>query len=285
MWRQPPRLSRQSEARRPHLELAIEKGKNRKFNRPITQSPNDSMKYNPCMLVPALAGAVSAAGAAAAGYQSMAPTAQWYGRTLIGLDPGSHQIALTYDDGPNDPNTLRLLEVLAKHNVHATFFLIGRYVQQQPQIARAIVQAGHVVGNHTFTHPLLIFKSEAGIRQELTQCRDALQDAIGKHSNLFRPPFGGRRPAVLRIARELGLEPIMWNVTGYDWNAPPAERIEGKVAKQMRGGDVVLLHDGGHKQMGADRSQTVIATDRLIARYKAEGYEFVTTPQMMEKTS
>ncbi len=213
----------------------------------------------------------------------MAPTAQWYGPTFTGLASGSRQLALTYDDGPNDPHTLRLLEILAKHNVHATFFLIGRYVQQQPQIVRELVQAGHVVGNHTFTHPLLIFKSEAEIRQELTQCRDALQDAISKPSNLFRPPFGGRRPATLRVPRQLGLEPVMWNVTGYDWNAPPAAAIERKVAKQIRGGDVILLHDGGHKQMGADRSQTVIATDHLIARYKSDGYEFVTIPQMMEK--
>jgi peptidoglycan/xylan/chitin deacetylase (PgdA/CDA1 family) len=240
------------------------------------------MQYNPHML--ALAAAVSAAAAVTAGYQSMAPTAQWFGKTFTGLAPSSRQLALTYDDGPNDPHTLRLLEVLAKHNVHATFFLIGSYIQQQPQIARELVQAGHVVGNHTFTHPLLIFKSESEIRQELTRCRHALQDAIGKPSNLFRPPFGGRRPATLRVARQLGLEPVMWNVTGYDWNAPPAAAIERKVAKQIRGGNVILLHDGGHKQMGADRSQTVIATDHLITRYRAEGYEFVTIPQMLEKT-
>jgi peptidoglycan/xylan/chitin deacetylase (PgdA/CDA1 family) len=246
-----------------------------------SESPNDSMQYNPHML--ALAAVVSAAAAVSAGYQSMAPTAQWYGKTFTGLAPASRQLALTYDDGPNDPYTLRLLEVLAKHNIHATFFLIGRYIRQQPQIAREIIQAGHIVGNHTFTHPLLIFKSEAEIRQELIQCRDALQDAIGKPSNLFRPPFGGRRPATFRVARELGLEPVMWNVTGYDWNAPPAAVIERKVAKQIRGGNVILLHDGGHKQIGADRSQTVIATDHLIARYKSEGYEFVTIPQMMEK--
>jgi len=240
------------------------------------------MHYNPPMLLPALVGAASAAASVAAGYQSMAPTAQWYGQTFTGLAPGSRQIALTYDDGPNDPHTLQLLEVLARHQIHATFFLIGRYVQQHPEIARETVQAGHVVGNHTFTHPLLTFKSETEIRRELSQCRSALQDAIGEPSNLFRPPFGGRRPAVLRVARELDLEPIMWNVTGYDWNAPPAAAIERKVAKQIRGGDIILLHDGGHKQMGADRSQTVIATDHLITRYKVEGYEFVTISQMME---
>jgi peptidoglycan/xylan/chitin deacetylase (PgdA/CDA1 family) len=241
------------------------------------------MHYNPCMLRLALT-AVSAAAAVAAGYQSMAPTGQWYGNTFTGLARGSRQIALTYDDGPNDPDTLRLLEVLARHRVQATFFLIGRFVRQRPDIVREVVQAGHVVGNHTFTHPLLIFKSETEIRQQLSESRAALQDAVGQHSNLFRPPFGGRRPAVLRVARELGLDPVMWNVTGYDWNAPPAAVIERKVAKQIRGGDVILLHDGGHKHMGADRSQTVIATDRLIARYKSEGYEFVTIPRMMTKS-
>ena len=213
----------------------------------------------------------------------MAPTGQWYGHTFASLARGTRQLALTYDDGPNDPHTLRLLEVLARHNVRATFFLIGRFVQQRPDIVREIVKAGHVIGNHTFTHPLLTFKSAAEVRKELTDCRSAIQDAIGEHSNLFRPPFGGRRPAVLRIARELGLEPIMWNVTGYDWNAPPAAVIEKKVSSQIRGGDVILLHDGGHRQMGADRSQTVLATDHLITRYKSEGYGFATIPQMIER--
>jgi peptidoglycan/xylan/chitin deacetylase (PgdA/CDA1 family) len=87
---------------------------------------------------------------------------------------------------------------------------------------------------------------------------------------------------VLRIARELGFETIMWNVTGYDWDAPPAAAIESKIIRQIRGGDVILLHDGGHKQIGADRSQTVIATDRLIARYASEGYKFLTIPQIMQ---
>jgi peptidoglycan/xylan/chitin deacetylase (PgdA/CDA1 family) len=77
----------------------------------------------------------------------------------------------------------------------------------------------------------------------------------------------------------------MWNVTGYDWDAPPAEIIERKVRKQIRGGDVILLHDGDHRQMGADRSQTVLATDRLIDRYKTQGYEFVTIPEMMQRKS
>jgi peptidoglycan-N-acetylglucosamine deacetylase len=235
------------------------------------------------MLALALTGAVSAAAAVAAGYQSMSPTGQWYGKTFTGSRHGSRQLALTYDDGPNDPHTQHLLDVLAKHSVHATFFLIGRYVKERPDIACEIVRAGHVVGNHTFTHPLLTFKSVTEIRTQLEQCRSALRDAIGVPSSLFRPPFGARRPAVLRVAREIGLAPVMWNVTGYDWTAPPAAEIERKLARQIHGGDVILLHDGGHQRMGADRSQTAIATDRLIARYKSEGYEFVTVPQMMRQ--
>jgi len=222
---------------------------------------------------------------AAAGYQSMAPTGQWYGCTFTGLPSGTRQLALTYDDGPNDPHTFRLLDVLSRHNVHATFFLIGRYVQQRPDIVRELVKAGHVVGNHTFTHPLLTLKRADEVRRELTDCRKAIEDAIGQYSNLFRPPFGGRRPAVLRIARSLGLQPIMWNVTGYDWNAPPAAAIERKVEKQIRGGDVILLHDGGHKQMGADRSQTVLATDHMLSRYKSQQYEFVTIQHMLNATT
>ena len=232
------------------------------------------------MLGLALTG-VSTATACAAAYQSMAPTGQWYGKTFTGLARGSRQIALTFDDGPNDPHTLRLLEVLARHNVRATFFLMGQHAEDLPDVVKEIAKAGHVIGNHTFSHPMLIFKSTSEIRGELLRCQSVLHDAIGQHSNLFRPPFGGRRPAVLRVARELGLEPVMWNVTGYDWNAPPAAMIERKVAKQIRGGDVILLHDGGHKQMGADRSQTVFATDRLIERYNSEVYEFLTVPQMM----
>jgi peptidoglycan/xylan/chitin deacetylase (PgdA/CDA1 family) len=219
--------------------------------------------------------------AVSAGYQSMAPTGQWYGQTFSGLTRASKQIALTYDDGPNDPHTFRLLEVLAKHDVRATFFLIGRYVKQRPDIAQELARHGHVIGNHTFSHPNLIFTSAQETLAQLQQCERALTDAVGEHSRLFRPPFGGRRPATLRAAHSLGLESVMWNVAGWDWRGKPAEYVEGKVTRKIRGGNVVLLHDGSHTAFGADRSQTVIATDHLIARCKSEGFQFVTVPQMM----
>jgi peptidoglycan/xylan/chitin deacetylase (PgdA/CDA1 family) len=227
-----------------------------------------------------IAGGLAAGAATFAGVHTMVPWSQLYGKNFSGIREGLKILALTYDDGPNDPHTLKLLEVLSKHDVRATFFMMGRYVRRRPDIARAVAQAGHVVGNHTFTHLNLIFKSARQTRREIVECRQALQEAIGEHSNLFRPPFGGRRPATLRIARELGLQPVMWNVSGHDWDAPSAEMIEKKIAGQMRGGDVILLHDGDHSAFGADRTQTVIATENLIRRYCDQGYEFVTVEEM-----
>lgn len=213
----------------------------------------------------------------------MAPQSQLYGRTLThGRNP--RQMALTYDDGPNDPHTLHLLDVLDKFQVKATFFLIGKYVRQRPDIVRAIRAAGHTLGNHTFTHPNLIFLRPAGVRRELEDCRKALEDAVGEQQPWFRPPFGGRLPHVLRICGSLGLRPVMWSVTAYDWNTPSAEAIIGNVVKRVNNrnprGEVILLHDGGHLAFGTDRSHTVQATRRLLERYLAEGKEFVAIPEL-----
>src|SRR5438309_9644963 len=200
-----------------------------------------------------LIGAATAAALSAAGYQSMAPTGQWFGRTFIAAERRSKQLALTFDDGPNDPHTLRLLEVLAKHNVRGTFFLIGRYVDERPDIVREIAAAGHVIGNHTYTHPNLIFASARQVRAQISECGRALSAAVGEHSRLFRPPFGGRRPATLRVARSLGLQPVMWNVSGLDWKGHSADYVEGRVVKQIRGGGVILLQECGYWGRGAVR--------------------------------
>ena len=227
------------------------------------------------------AGAGILAGAGVVAYGALSARSQLFGRTFTGLGAGSRQLALTFDDGPNDPHTLRLLEVLAKHQVKATFFMIGRFVGERPEIARAVAQAGHVIGNHTYTHPNLFFASASRLEKELDDCEQALTDAAGEHSKLFRPPFGFRRPQTLRAAAGRGLATVMWSVSGNDWKLPTAEAIERQGARHVRGGDVILLHDGGHRHMGVDRAPAVAATERLIARYKGEGYSFVTIPEMM----
>jgi len=229
-----------------------------------------------------LLGGLGVAGlATVAGYNTMSPTSQLYGRTFIGLPRGTRLMALTYDDGPNDPYTWRTMEVLERHGVTATFFLVGRFVQQKPEIALALVKAGHVIGSHTWDHPNLILCSKSEVRRQLEQAQKAIFDATGVEAKLFRPPFGGRRPATLRMVRAFGLLPITWNVTCYDWKAESAKEIVGHAERQIRGGDVILLHDGGYRRMGSDRSRTVTASDEILTRYKGEGYDFVTIPQML----
>jgi peptidoglycan/xylan/chitin deacetylase (PgdA/CDA1 family) len=228
--------------------------------------------------------AAAAAAASYAGYATMAPGSQLYGRTLVhGNDPA--QMALTYDDGPNDPHTLHLLDVLAKHGAKATFFLIGKYVRQRPDVVRAIQAAGHAIGNHTYTHPNLIFVPIKQVRQELEDCRKILEEAIGAPAPLFRPPFGGRRPDVLKTARSLGMTPVMWSVTAYDWSAKSSEAIVEKVGSEIAShrnpqGEIVLLHDGGHRTFGTDRHYTVEATRSLLEKYSAAGKKFVAIPDL-----
>src|SRR5438094_558324 len=157
-----------------------------------------------------IAGAAGLAAAGVASYGAIAPESELFGKTLHRLaDP--KQLALTFDDGPNNPHTLHVLDVLAKHDVKATFFLIGKHVAVKPDIARRIATAGHTIGNHTYSHPNLAFCNEARIRQELSDCEKILQETIGNHSKLFRPPFGARRPRVLKIARDMGFTPVMWS--------------------------------------------------------------------------
>jgi len=172
--------------------------------------------------------------------------------------------------------------VLAKHNAKATFFVVGRFVKERPEIVRQVVEAGHEVGNHTFSHPNLIFRTAQQTRNEISECDAVIGDAIGMETTLFRPPFGGRWPANLRAIRAAGKASVMWSVSGYDWSAASPKQIVNKVAQQVRGGDVILLHDGGHRRFGVDRTLTVQATDEIIRRYSDEGYSFVTVSEMMK---
>ena len=169
-----------------------------------------------------IAAALTACAATFAGVHTMVPWSQLYGENFSGIREGRKVLALTYDDGPNDPWTMKLLEVLERQQVQATFFMLGKYVRQRPEIARAVSEAGHAIGNHSFSHPNLIFASNARLRQELEETSKAIEDATGERTFLFRPPFGGRRPGTFKVVTELKMFPVMWRVTCFDWAAGSA---------------------------------------------------------------
>lgn len=229
--------------------------------------------------------AVTGAAALAAGaylYAGMWPTSQLFGQAILaGQDAG--EFALTYDDGPNDFCTESILEILARYQVRATFFVIGRFVRERGELVRRIRTAGHLVGNHTMTHPMLLFRSPRRVREELASTNAAIEDAIGEKVGYFRPPHGARRPDVLRTARELGLTPVLWNAMGYDWKPTTAEAVLSNLDKAIRRnqksgrGSNLLMHDGGQAGIGQDRSATVTATELLLSR--AQGIRFVTVDE------
>jgi peptidoglycan-N-acetylglucosamine deacetylase len=222
-------------------------------------------------------------GLAAGGYAYAArwPTSQIFGRTLIaGADV--QQVALTFDDGPNDLYTQQILDLLASHQVRATFFLVGSYTRHRPEIARAICRAGHLLGNHTMSHPDLLWERPSQVREELAAASAAIEDATGERVQYFRPPFGSRRPDVLRAAGDLGLTPVMWNITAHDWDATDpralAARVQSGIRRnQQRGcGSNILLHDGGHQHLGMNRAVTVAATRILLEQWAGSKLDPVT---------
>jgi peptidoglycan/xylan/chitin deacetylase (PgdA/CDA1 family) len=248
----------------------------------FTVASDNSKSCAPFTLLEMLAAVSTAAAGLAAGgylYAGMWPTSQLFGRTILAGGDAS-EFALTYDDGPNDFCTEAILEVLARYQVRATFFVIGRFVRQRGELMRRIRAAGHLLGNHTMTHPVLLIQSPTRVREELAGTNAAIEDALGERVHYFRPPHGARRPDVLRTAHELGLTPVLWNAMGHDWKPTTAEAVLASLDKGIRRnlrsgrGSNLLLHDGGQAGIGQDRSATVTATELLLSR--AANVRFVT---------
>lgn len=223
------------------------------------------------------AGLATAAGLAAAmggfAYASLWPASQIFGKSLIApRKPG--ELALTFDDGPNPTVTPRLLDLLAEHKVPATFFLLGSHAAAQHDLVRRIVAEGHLIGNHSWSHPNLALCSGKRIRRELTSTRDALQQIAGAPVKYFRPPFGARRPATLSIARELDMIPVLWNAMTSDWSQPSPDRIAQQLIRKIdaltRQGLAanIVLHDSGHLDRAAWREPSLAAAERMIEHYQ-----------------
>ena len=234
-------------------------------------------------LLPILAasGAACAAGGILS-WAAVAPSAQLFGRTICTTED-SGALALTFDDGPNPSVTPMLLDLLDRHKMRASFFLIGRHVRAFPELAKEVAARGHAIGNHTDTHPKLTFLSPGRISEELSRCDEAIEIATGQRTHWIRPPFGFRGPQLAPILRRRGdADMVMWSIWARDWRPQPAEPVINRL-RRARGGDIVLLHDGDHRVLQGDRRHTVAALAHWLPRWKDAGLRFVTLGELKKK--
>ena len=193
----------------------------------------------------------------------------------VELSPHDRVVALTFDDGPWPGQTDRILDILAAERVHATFFMLGSQVDLHPDLARRVVEEGHMVGNHSYTHVRTRVGHPMTAMAEINACRDAIERATGVRPGWYRPPGGLDTPSVYAASEQAGNYVLLWTVDPQDWRRPTPEQITSEVLSTSECGSVVLLHDGG-----GDRTATIEALPAIIQGLKDRGYEFVTTEEI-----
>jgi len=192
-------------------------------------------------------------------------------------------IALTFDDGPNEPYTSRVLKILRDNDVRATFFLIGENANYFKDTAREIVTEGHVVGNHSYSHPALLAVEPSKYEgKQIDSCERVIETTTGVHCTLFRPPKGLYSPWLLHTLADRGITCVGWSEDGNDWNNLTSSQIADKIIKNAHPGNIILLHDGLNLVHGIDRSNTVKALPTIISTLKSQGYRFVTIPELLQ---
>lgn len=194
-----------------------------------------------------------------------------YREPVFYVDDGPKVIALTIDDGPSPVYTPQVLRLLAKYKVTATFSMIGIEVASYPGVARDVVQAGHLISNHTWRHLDLQLLSASAAIEEMDRATTAIHAATGITPHMFRAPYGAWSSTVIRHCDQAGMMPLDWSVDPRDWARPGVRSIVTNIMRHTQSGSIILEHDGG-----GDRSETVAALKIVIPRLLDEGYRFTT---------
>jgi peptidoglycan-N-acetylglucosamine deacetylase len=193
-------------------------------------------------------------------------------------------IALTFDDGPSPKWTPLILDTLKEAGVKATFFMIGKYVEKYPDIAKRIAAEGHDVGIHTFHHTVLLFSPAGYLEKEIKDTETVIKNITGKTTKLFRPPKAWLTAREKRKITDLGYKIVLWSLSSKDWVRFHDKHIRRFILSNVQPGDIVLFHDAGgaFKVEGGNRKQTTKTLPRLIEQLKEKGYRFVTVSELLE---
>lgn len=184
-------------------------------------------------------------------------------------------IALTFDDGPNQKLTPRLLDLLAQHHIKATFFVVGENAAEYPDILKRAVREGHEIGNHSWSHPNFGKMGDEAVRSQISRTQDAIAAAIGTRPTLLRPPYGSVTARQKHfIHHELGYEIILWDVDPLDWKQPGPGVVANRILKETRPGSIVLAHD--------IHAQTIEAMPQTLNELEAKGFKFVTVSELLK---
>jgi peptidoglycan/xylan/chitin deacetylase (PgdA/CDA1 family) len=190
-------------------------------------------------------------------------------KSINHLDKTGNQIALTFDDGPCNPQTTKVLDILKKHNVKATFFVIGKNIKGNEGILKRIHEEGHAIGSHSFSHHFWIdMWGKKKLLADIEESLDAIKNVTGQPLKLFRPPYGVTTPNFRAVLEHLKLQSVGWNVRSYDTNTSDINTILQRVLSKTQNGSVILLHDR------LDHSPELL--DKLIPALKEKKFEFAT---------
>ncbi len=224
-----------------------------------------------------------AAAAGAVAYAVRSPRSSLLAPSVYQGSATRKSVALTFDDGPS-PSTPQLVDLLARYNAAATFFQCGANVQRLPAIARSVAAAGHEIGNHTFSHPALHFKSPDFMYREIRKAQQVIEDCVQVTPRLFRAPFGVRWFGLADVQRRLNLQGVMWSVIGLDWKLP-VNAVLRRLLRAAAPGAIICLHDGRLTHEKPDIATTLDTIRKILPIWAGEGYKFETVSQILCKTN
>jgi peptidoglycan/xylan/chitin deacetylase (PgdA/CDA1 family) len=209
------------------------------------------------------------------------PTVNWFGGTVSHGSRDSNEVAITFDDGPDDPFTLQVRDILDAHGVKGTFFTVGKALDARPDISRALLDDGHLLGDHSYHHDYWRWLDPR--YPELDRTQNAFERNLGVCPAFFRPPHGQRTPFISWLVHRRDMTMVTWDVSAADWSSHDGAQVAADVLKRAEPGSIILLHDGIDGTVHADRSVLLTALPLILDGLKERGLQPVRLDELLDK--